>query len=320
MASMHSDGCARGPGPATARRAARRRGTHGRRPGRSGRRTSSASASRRRRGTCGCCARPASSSRCRAGSGGCTRCDPSRSTSVERWARGVRRFWEGRLDALDTEIARGVRGAAEKGTTMSDLTGRADPGRRRRRPCGSSAGTPTTPADLWSAVTDPERLVAVARPGLRRPARRAAGTSCGWATTWQVAAQNATGEIRECDDAEPAGASTWLFPGESSRPASRSRSGRTATAPCWSCSTWGSRSPRRAATAAGWHASLDQLADHVAGRAGAGVGPSCYAAAAAAVSRHRLSAAVSVDVPGARGPRPARRAPRTACASGGNTG
>ncbi|WP_231384196.1 helix-turn-helix transcriptional regulator [Cellulomonas sp. URHD0024] len=29
---------------------------------------------------------------------------------VEHWARSVRQFWEGRLLALDTEVARGVRG------------------------------------------------------------------------------------------------------------------------------------------------------------------------------------------------------------------
>ena len=35
---------------------------------------------------------------------------------VERWVRDVTRFWEGRLNALDTEVARGVRSRrAEKG-------------------------------------------------------------------------------------------------------------------------------------------------------------------------------------------------------------
>jgi len=28
---------------------------------------------------------------------------------IEQWARGVRRFWDQRLDALETEVARGVR-------------------------------------------------------------------------------------------------------------------------------------------------------------------------------------------------------------------
>ena len=28
---------------------------------------------------------------------------------LERWARGIRRFWDGRLSALDTEVARGAR-------------------------------------------------------------------------------------------------------------------------------------------------------------------------------------------------------------------
>lgn len=34
---------------------------------------------------------------------------PEALTEVERWARGVRCFWDQRLDALETEVARGGR-------------------------------------------------------------------------------------------------------------------------------------------------------------------------------------------------------------------
>lgn len=34
---------------------------------------------------------------------------PEAFDEVERWAHGIRRFWDGRLDALETEIARGRR-------------------------------------------------------------------------------------------------------------------------------------------------------------------------------------------------------------------
>jgi DNA-binding transcriptional ArsR family regulator len=33
---------------------------------------------------------------------------------LERWSRGIRRFWDGRLDALETEIARGKRTRQER--------------------------------------------------------------------------------------------------------------------------------------------------------------------------------------------------------------
>lgn len=34
---------------------------------------------------------------------------PEAFDELERWSRGIRRFWDGRLDALETEIARGAR-------------------------------------------------------------------------------------------------------------------------------------------------------------------------------------------------------------------
>ncbi|WP_315097734.1 metalloregulator ArsR/SmtB family transcription factor [uncultured Cellulomonas sp.] len=34
---------------------------------------------------------------------------PEALDDVERWARRVRRFWDGHLDALETEVARGAR-------------------------------------------------------------------------------------------------------------------------------------------------------------------------------------------------------------------
>ena len=45
---------------------------------------------------------------------------PEAFDEVERWARGIRRFWAGRLDALETEIARGARERRlSTGTTRS---------------------------------------------------------------------------------------------------------------------------------------------------------------------------------------------------------
>jgi DNA-binding transcriptional ArsR family regulator len=45
---------------------------------------------------------------------------PEAFDEVERWVRGIRRFWDGRLDALETEIARGARERRlSTGTTRS---------------------------------------------------------------------------------------------------------------------------------------------------------------------------------------------------------
>jgi DNA-binding transcriptional ArsR family regulator len=41
---------------------------------------------------------------------------PEAFEEVERWARDIRRFWDGRLDALETEIARGARERRRGGT------------------------------------------------------------------------------------------------------------------------------------------------------------------------------------------------------------
>ncbi|GIG23146.1 transcriptional regulator [Cellulomonas chitinilytica] len=45
---------------------------------------------------------------------------------IEEWVRGVRRFWASRLDALDTEVSRGVR---ERRLGVSGATG--ETGRQR---------------------------------------------------------------------------------------------------------------------------------------------------------------------------------------------
>ncbi|GCE76754.1 hypothetical protein CBZ_18100 [Cellulomonas biazotea] len=56
---------------------------------------------------------------------------------VERWVRTVRRYWEPRLDALGTEVARGKRArrlAADDGAADDDADGRVDD------PAGDRAG------------------------------------------------------------------------------------------------------------------------------------------------------------------------------------
>ncbi|MET0788626.1 MAG: metalloregulator ArsR/SmtB family transcription factor, partial [Cellulomonas sp.] len=42
---------------------------------------------------------------------------PEAFDELERWSRRIRRFWDGRLDALETEIARGARESRAQGTT-----------------------------------------------------------------------------------------------------------------------------------------------------------------------------------------------------------
>src|SRR3954453_17466437 len=45
---------------------------------------------------------------------------PEAFDEVERWAAGIRRFWVGRLDALETEIARGARERRRAATTKEE--------------------------------------------------------------------------------------------------------------------------------------------------------------------------------------------------------
>jgi DNA-binding transcriptional ArsR family regulator len=53
---------------------------------------------------------------------------PEPLAEVERWARDVRRYWEPRLDALATEVARGRR--ARRVTPTGPTAGSADDDRR----------------------------------------------------------------------------------------------------------------------------------------------------------------------------------------------
>jgi DNA-binding transcriptional ArsR family regulator len=41
---------------------------------------------------------------------------------LDDWLREVRAFWEPRLDALETEVARGIRGRQSETTGMTDTT------------------------------------------------------------------------------------------------------------------------------------------------------------------------------------------------------
>jgi len=45
--------------------------------------------------------------------------DPDALDAVEDWAAGLRRFWEQRLDALGTELARGARGRRRAGAARA---------------------------------------------------------------------------------------------------------------------------------------------------------------------------------------------------------
>lgn len=49
--------------------------------------------------------------------------DPAPLEEIEDWAAGLRRFWDQRLDALDTELARGSR---ERRSTVDPTTTRSE--------------------------------------------------------------------------------------------------------------------------------------------------------------------------------------------------
>lgn len=57
--------------------------------------------------------------------------EPDRLTEVEAWLAGLRRFWEQRLDALGTELARGARSRGTRGTRRARRA-RTDGARRRK--------------------------------------------------------------------------------------------------------------------------------------------------------------------------------------------
>ncbi|GAA3811239.1 hypothetical protein CSO01_13520 [Cellulomonas soli] len=167
-----------------------------------------------------------------------------------------------------------------------DGTSTNDPATRGIAPDGRTAGTvlgalrldgsasvtfrrgyPTDPADLWDAVTKPGRLARWLGPvygdlvpGGRFELRMGADDS--------ASDQNATGVVQSCDPPRSF-AVEWCFPGE--RPSEVEV--RVEPAPA---SDVGERAVlvlvhTRLETAqavgygAGWHTSLDQLADHLAG-------------------------------------------------------
>ena len=56
--------------------------------------------------------------------------DPTALDEVEDWAAGLRRFWEQRLDALGTELARGARERRRAAATDEDAGRPTDTTRR----------------------------------------------------------------------------------------------------------------------------------------------------------------------------------------------
>ncbi|RHA41574.1 SRPBCC family protein [Cellulomonas rhizosphaerae] len=119
----------------------------------------------------------------------------------------------------------------------------------------------TTADDLWEAVTSPERLARWLGPVYGD--LRAGGTyELRMGEDLAGAAENAVGEIRDCD-APQMFSVTWRFPGEgetfvivSVRPED---DGALLELQHYGLTPAGARG-----YAGGWHASLDQLADHVA--------------------------------------------------------
>ena len=153
---------------------------------------SSASASRRRPGTCGCCARPASSTRSR--TGGPALRGPPRGARRDRGLGAPRPPVLGRAPrrARDRDRPR-----AEEHEMTTDVWGVLTP---------TTTGTTvrferryaTTPEDLWSAVTEPERVARWLGP-VYGDLGAAAGTSCGWATTSPARRRTRSARSLECD-------------------------------------------------------------------------------------------------------------------------
>jgi len=119
----------------------------------------------------------------------------------------------------------------------------------------------TTPADLWSAVTDPERLARWLGPVYLRAGGR---YELRMGDDVPSADQNATGEVRECDEPNRL-VLTWSFPGEQPtlleveiRPAD---DGAVLVLQHQVLTEEAARG-----YGGGWHATLDQLGDHVADR------------------------------------------------------
>ncbi|MBO3103079.1 SRPBCC family protein [Cellulomonas fengjieae] len=121
----------------------------------------------------------------------------------------------------------------------------------------------TAPEDLWSCITDPDRLRRWLGPvygDLRVGGRyelRMGDDVAG-------SPQNAAGEVVECDP--PARLLlTWLFPGEPESRVSvevRAEGGGALLV----LEHLGLEEAAARGYGSGWHASLDQLDDHVAGR------------------------------------------------------
>ena len=81
--------------------------------------------------------------------------DPAPLGEVEDWAAEVRRFWEQRLDALGTELARGVRERRRRvapGAGAHDPVSRAAGGDRTSSGTDAKHDTDTdTDIDTWRA-------------------------------------------------------------------------------------------------------------------------------------------------------------------------
>ena len=142
----------------------------------------------------------------------------------------------------------------------------------------------TTPEDLWSSVTEPGASRALARTGLRRPRRRWPVRAADGRRRRRVAAER--GRRRRSSATRRAG---W-WSGGSSRASRTSRvtvdirpdgDGAVLVLEHLDLEEAAARG-----YGGGWHASLDQLDDHVAGPAGPGRGTTC---STAALPRYRSS-------------------------------
>lgn len=153
----------------------------------------------------------------------------------------------------DVPVASGSAGASPLGTLR--LGGGASVTFRR--------SYPTDPADLWDAVTTPERLARWLGPVL-------GDLTPGGAYELRMGAdepdadQNATGVVRSCDPPRSF-AVEWRFPGEEpSEVEVRVEAGAPGEGAVLVLVHTRLEDGQAIGYGAGWHTSLDQLADHLA--------------------------------------------------------
>ncbi len=198
--------------------------------------------------------------------------DPGPLRELDGWLERYRDLWAHRLDALDTEIARGRRG---RGTESAHERARGGRGSTRRHqgrgPTAgngwSSAGSWPDPIDdVWSALTEPERL---ARWIGRYEGERAAR----W--TGRLLHDHGRGRAHRSPGDDRRGVAAAPSGGRDGRPGGGKPGGwswtwprRTATRCCVFRSGASRPAPTSPTSPVGWHWYLDKLDAEVSGRPG----------------------------------------------------